>query len=214
MIDSHLRARGIRDAARLTVVIPEPKPLGVAGPEASNRVASILADRDIALDVAKRVTAVEGRIMRFDDDSGVEADVPITVPVHRVPKVVATSGLTDGKPFVAVDHDSIETAHPNVFAVGDVNSIPLGENRGIPKAGVFAAGQGRHVAAVIASRLGAAPDPGGYDGIGHCFLMLGSDLGAQIGGDFYGDAVGLDVPSAEGRRAKDLWEREWARFEV
>jgi sulfide:quinone oxidoreductase len=142
------------------------------------------------------------------------ADVAITVPVHRVPPVVAETGLTGGKPFVPVDPATLETSVADVFAVGDVNTIPLGENRGIPKAGVFAAGQGRHVARVIAARLGAGPDPGGYDGVGHCFLMLGEDLGAQIGGDFYGDDIGLDEPSAAGRRAKDEWEAAWARFEV
>lgn len=214
MIDSSLRQRGIRERSALTVVIPEPKPLGVAGAEASDRVTSILADRGITLGVGKRVATVAGKTMRFDDGSEVEADVPITVPVHRVPEVVSVSGLTGGKPFVPVDHDTLETVQPNVFAIGDVNTIPLGDNRGIPKAGVFAAGQGRHVAAVIASRLGTRPDPGGYDGIGHCFLMLGDDLGARVGGDFYAADVGLEVPSAAGRLAKDDWEKAWARFEV
>ena len=214
MIDSYLRRRGIREDSDLTVVIPEPMPLGVAGPAASDRVTSVLTDRGITLGVGKRVDAVDGRTMRFDDGSAVDADIPITVPVHRVPNVVSTSGLSGDKPFVPVDHDTLETARPNIFAIGDVNTIPLGDKRGIPKAGVFAAGQGRHVAALIAFRLGTAPDPGGYDGVGHCFLMLGTDLGARVGGDFYGADVGLEVPSAAGRLAKDEWEEAWARFEV
>ncbi len=54
----------------------------------------------------------------------------------------AESGLAvDG--WIPVDPLTLETAHPGVYAVGDVTSV------GTPKAGVFAEGQ----AAVAAARI-------------------------------------------------------------
>ena len=57
-------------------------------------------------------------------------DLFLGVPVHRVPAVVAESGMcVDG--WIPVDPLTLETAYPDVYAVGDVTSV------GTPKAGVF-----------------------------------------------------------------------------
>jgi sulfide:quinone oxidoreductase len=216
MIDAHLRARGSRENADITVAIPEPKPLAVAGEDAARRIGGLLADRDITLLTGRHVSRVEESEVVFDDGTQLTADVAITVPVHRVPAVVAASGITEGAPFVPVDRNTLETGVPGVFAIGDINTIPVGE-KAIPKAGVFAAGQGRHVAAVIAHRLGVGGDPGSYDGVGACFLMLGPDTGAELGGNFFapgGPDVALGEASAEGRRAKTAFEEAWSDFSL
>jgi sulfide:quinone oxidoreductase len=176
-----------------------------------------LADAGIELMTNRRATAVESDSITFDDGTRLPADVPITIPIHRLQPVVRDSGLAAGAPFIRVDRHTLETGVAGVFAIGDTNAIPLGEKAGIPKAGVFAAGQGRHVARVIAHREGIGEDPGTYDGVGHCFLMFGRHSGAEVGGDFYaegGPDVGLGEASPEGRTAKSDWERAWARFEV
>lgn len=217
MIDWALRSRGIRGAAEITVVIPEPKPLGVAGPEASETVTAALSERDIELVTGKRVVTVDGDRVILDDGEERSADIAITVPVHRVPPVVAEAGLTDGKPWVPVDPDSLLTAVPDVYAVGDVNAIPIGPDRGVPKAGVFASGQGRHVAERISAAIQDKPPPDPYDGDGYCFLSFGAELGARVGGRFLapdGPVVGLETPSAEGHRSKAEWVASWQRFEV
>lgn len=217
MIDGFLRRRSIRAESAITVAIPEPQPLGVAGPAAIARIRGILHDAGIQLRTGATLTEVADRSMVFADGTVLRADLAITIPVHRLQPTVDATGLAEGKPFLPVDRSTLETSAPNVFAVGDTNGIPIGEKAGIPKAGVFAAGQGRHVAAVIAARVGDGPDPGSYDGHGHCFLMFGSDSGSRVGGDFFapdGPDVALDEPSSAGRRAKDEWEAAWARFEV
>ena len=217
MIDGFLRRRGLRPDSSITVAIPEPQPLGVAGPAATARMRGILEDANITLHTATTLRSVAGGSMVFEDGTVLQADVPITIPVHRLQPSVDATGLAGGKPFLPVDRSTLETSAPNVFAVGDTNGIPIGEKAGIPKAGVFAAGQGHHAAAVIAARVGDAPDPGPYDGRGHCFLMFGSESGSTVGGDFFaanGPDVALDEPSAAGRRAKDEWEAAWARFEI
>lgn len=217
MIDEFLRSRGIRDGSEMTVAIPEAEPLGVAGVEASTRIRALLDGVGIRLETGRIVTGVEGRLVRFDDGTAFVADVPVVVPAHRLPPVVAAIGLARGAPFVRVDRHTLETGVESVFAIGDVNTIPVGERAGIPKAGVFASGQGRHAARVIAHRMGVASDPGPYDGVGHCFLMFGRDRGASVGGSFYADGgpdVRLGESSEEGRWAKNAWEESWARFEI
>ncbi len=82
-----------------------------------------------------------------------------------MPAVVVDAGLAGDKPWVPVDRATLETANPDVFAVGDVNVIPVGE-AAVPKAGVFAAGEGRTVARVIASRVLGTRPPDPYDGVG------------------------------------------------
>jgi sulfide:quinone oxidoreductase len=216
MIDTHLRERGIRKRADLTVAIPEPRPLSVAGPEASRRMEAMLEERGVTLLTDRHVSRVDGTALVFDDASRVAADVPITIPVHRLPRVVADSGVAHGNPFVPVDRATLETSVPGVFAIGDVNRIPVGQ-KAVPKAGVFASAQGRHAAGVVAHRLNAAADPGSYDGVGNCFLMLGAGVGAELGGDFFADggpAVSLGDPSPEGRMAKSAFEAAWAHFEI
>src|SRR5205085_834314 len=73
-------------------------------------------------------------VATFADGSEMPYDLFLGVPVHRVPTVVAESGMTvDG--WIPVDPLTLETSYPGVFAVGDVTSV------GTPKAGVFAEGQ-------------------------------------------------------------------------
>lgn len=217
MIDEFLTRRGVRERCKIRVAIPEPAPLGVAGPAVSSRIRGILDKAGIELRTGVQATTVSPNSITFSDGMSIEADVPIMIPVHRLPPVVAATGLANGRAFVPVDRETLQTELEGVYAIGDVNGIPVGENAAIPKAGVFAAAQGRHVAAVIAARLGVSPDPGPYDGVGNCFLMLGHESGAQIGGDFFaagGPDVVLDEPSPAGRQAKDDWETAWARFEI
>ena len=80
-------------------------------------------------------------------------DLFLGVPVHRVPEVVAASGMTvDG--WIPVDPLTLETSFPGVYAVGDVTSV------GTPKAGVFAEGQAGVVAdAIIAQARGGDAAP-------------------------------------------------------
>ena len=216
MIDAHLRDRGIREQTELTVAIPEPRPLAVAGPAASDRIEALLEERGVGLLTGRHVSLVDSTTVEFSDGTRVSADVPITIPVHQLPSVVADSGIANDSPFVPVDRATLETSTPGVFAIGDVNTIPVGP-KAVPKAGVFATAQGRHAASVVAHRLGTTTDLGDYEAVGNCFLMLGAGIGAELGGNFFaegGPAVRLGEPSAEGRLAKTEFERAWARFEM
>jgi sulfide:quinone oxidoreductase len=108
----------------------------------------------------------------FADDSEMPYDLFLGVPVHRVPEVVAASGMTvDG--WVPVDPLTLETSFPDVYAVGDVTSV------GTPKAGVFAEGQAGVVADAIIARTQGG-DASQYDGRGICYLEFGGDKVAKV----------------------------------
>ena len=219
VIDSAFKKKGIRRDTEIHVFIPEPTPVAVAGSAASQRVRSDLARKGIELHVAAGVREVAGggRSASFADGSSIDADVIATIPVHRLPAVVGESGLAGGKPWVPVDRHTLETGESDIFAVGDVNTIPIGEDRAVPKAGVFASGQGEVVGQLIASRINGSEQPPPYDGVGKCFMAYSGSQSAMLGGTFLaegGPKVGLEPPTAAGMRRKERFELDWRRFRI
>jgi sulfide:quinone oxidoreductase len=215
----YFRRQGIRPESEISVSIPEPAPLAVAGPAASQQLREDLDRRGIELKTGAGVKSVsrDGTEAELADGSALRADVIVTVPVHRVPAVVAESGLTDGKPWVPVDTTTLETSAPDVFAIGDVNVVPFAEGRTLPKAGVFAAGQGENVAQQIAARILGTEPPRPYDGSGECYLAYSRTQSAMVGGTFLGDTgpqVALKPPTVSGMRSKERFERDWRRFRI
>ena len=212
------RIKGIRKDIEISVYIPEPGPLGVAGKEASMRVRNALERRGIELVTAAGVTEVapDGREASFADGSSTSASIFATIPVHKLPDVVAASGIADGKPWVPVNAATLETSTSNVFAVGDVNVIPSGDFA-IPKAGAFAAGQGSKVGEIIASRINGTSTPEPYDGVGYCFLAYSGGRSATVGGEFLaagGPDTFLSEPTVSGMKSKERFERDWRNFKT
>ena len=173
MMHDYLVGRGLRDASEISLVMPLGAPIPPS-PAASEALLRAFAERGInwyperlvrRLDPDRRVAVLaSGEEMPFDLFLG--------VPVHRVPEVVAESGMcVDG--WIPVDPLTLETAYPDVYAVGDVTSV------GTPKAGVFSERQ----ASVVADQLLARHDrgPGSvYDGKGICYIEFGHDLVARV----------------------------------
>jgi sulfide:quinone oxidoreductase len=212
------RRKRIRKDLEISIYIPEPGPLGVAGKEASMRIRNDLDQRGIELVTSAGVTEVSlnGREASFADGSTTTADIIATVPVHKMPDVVANSGVANGKPWVPVTQGTLETSVANVFAIGDVNVVPSGDFA-IPKAGVFAAGQGTKVGEIIASRINDSGDPEPYDGLGYCFLAYSGGRSATVGGEFLaegGPKTVLTEPTVSGMKSKERFERDWRSFKI
>ena len=115
-----------------------------------------------------------------------------------------------------MDRATLETSTANVFAIGDVNVVPSGDFA-IPKAGVFAAGQGTKVGEVIASRVNDSNAPEPYDGVGFCFMAYSGGRAATVGGEFLADGgpdTVLTDPSVAGNRSKERFERDWRSFKI
>ena len=80
------------------------------GKEASTRVRNALGQRGIELITKAGVIEVSpnGREASFGDGSSTLADVISTIPVHKIPDVVADSGISKGKPWVPVNSKTLE----------------------------------------------------------------------------------------------------------
>jgi len=79
--------------------------------------------------------------------------------------------------WIPVDTKTLKTRFDNVYAVGDVNSV------GTPKAGVFAEGAARTVAAeIIASVKGG--EAAAYRGIGSCYVEFGAERVGRVDVEF------------------------------
>ena len=131
----------------------------------------------------------------LSDGEQLPYDLFLGVPVHRVPAVVAESGMcVDG--WVPVDPLTLETRFPGVYAVGDVTSV------GTPKAGVFAEGQAAVVADADPRVAGAGDADARTTAAGICYLEAGGgevgkvDVTFRSGERPVGDLVGPSVELA------------------
>jgi sulfide:quinone oxidoreductase len=173
-------------------------PMGVPippSPAASEALLTAFAERGIDWHPGRLVRGLDParKVALLADGDELAYDLFLGVPVHRAPSVVLDSGMAvDG--WIPVDPLTLETAFPDVYAVGDVTSV------GTPKAGVFAEGQALVVAAAIAARLRGAVSSTTYDGRGLCYLEFGRDAVAKVDVTFHsGEAPfgSLDGPSPE-----------------
>jgi len=148
MLHDYLVERGLRDASQISLVMPLGTPIPPS-PAASEALLAAFAERGISWHPERLVRGLDPRrrIAILADGEEMPFDLFLGVPVHRVPAVVAESGMcVDG--WIPVDPLTLETAYPDVYAVGDVTSV------GTPKAGVFSERQASVVAAQLIARHG------------------------------------------------------------
>lgn len=219
LVEASMRRRGIREQCHISLFTPEPRPMGAAGPAIGDALEAMMSERGIDYFREHVATSVEpaAQTIQFGERS-VPYDLLIGVPPHRPPSVVADAGLVGAAGYVPVhpqtleilsDPDTLETRHPNVYAIGDVTAVRLLNSMLLPKAGVFAEGEARIVATAIAADILGEPAPRGFDGKGMCYVEIGDGMAAFGSGDFYaypGPRVRLDEPSAASRRAKEEYE--------
>ncbi len=145
-----------------------------------------------ALDPARRVAS-------FRDGGEIAYDLFLGVPKHCAPDVVAAAGLSEAG-SVPVDTATLETRWPGVYAIGDV------ANQGTPKAGVFAEGAARAVAASLIAQIRGADPAGVHEGRGSCFIEFGADRIGRVDVDFLSGPAPTGTfraPSPELRAEKD-----------
>ena len=71
-----------------------------------------------------------------------------------------------------------------VVPAGDAAYYAARPTIGVPKAGVFAEGAARVVAASLIARLRGGDQPGAYDGLGSCYVEFGAGLVGRVDVDF------------------------------
>jgi sulfide:quinone oxidoreductase len=179
LLHDHLLARGVRGDCEISFVIPLPSPVPPS-PDTSRALVGAFAERGIEFIPDRRVSSLDGerRVAVLDDGSEMPYDLFLGVPKHRAPEVVVASGMTDGV-YVPVNPRTLQTRFPGVYAIGDVAQV------GVPKAGVFAEGAARVVAASLIADVERGEQPAGYDGRGSCYVEFGSGRVGRVDVDFF-----------------------------
>jgi sulfide:quinone oxidoreductase len=183
LIDSMLRKRGVRNSVQIDFYSPAPITLPAAGPEVSKQILELVNSEKINFHNSSKIKSVEQNKLIFEN-SEADFDLLLAVPPHIAPKIVYDSKLAKEPGFIPIDRDC-KTPFENIFAVGDVTSLPVGENMAVPKAGVFAEGEGITVAKNIISKIQSKESSALFDGKGGCFIESGRDTASLIEVDMF-----------------------------
>ena len=208
LLKDHFEARGVE--AAIEVSTPKPMSLPALGEVGCSVIEGRLSERGVGFFPSHRALKVEEGVVQYATARR-PFDLLLGVPPHRAPAVVRQSGLTQAGNWVPVDKRTLETAFPDVYAIGDVNVITLANGNPHPKAGIFAERQGEVVAARIAARFQGETPTAQYDGRGHCFLELGQGEAMLVEGEFLAEPAPkarLTEPSPAYLEQKRQFERE------
>jgi sulfide:quinone oxidoreductase len=194
LLHEELTRRGVRDACRISFVMPLGRPVPPS-PETSAALEAEFAARDIELLCGRGIQSLDPdrNITRLDDGSEIAFDLFLGVPKHRAPDVVIASGMTEGG-YIPVDSATLETRFPKVYAFGDVATA------GVPKAGVFAEGAARVVAQRLIAELRGEESSVRHLGQGTCYIEFGEGRIGSVDIDFLSgpEKTGtFNAPSAE-----------------
>ncbi len=200
LLHDELTRRGVRDACRISFVMPLGTPVPPS-PETSAALEAEFAARDIALLCGRRIQSLDParKVAVLDDGEELPYDLFLGVPKHRAPDVVIASGMTEDG-YIPVEPATLQTRFPGVFAVGDVATA------GVPKAGVFAEGAARVVAQTIVAELRGGESPERHLGRGTCYIEFGQGRIGSVDIDFLSgpEKTGtFNAPSAEQMALKE-----------
>ena len=179
LLHDYLTERGRRSATEICLVMPFGTPVPPS-PDTSQALLTAFAERGIRFVKDNLVRSLDpGRkVAVLQDGTEMPYALFLGVPVHRVPKVVAESGLAAPDGWIPVDKKTLATSFPGVYAVGDVNGV------GTPKAGVFAEGAAQVVAKALITEIRGGAPPAAYDGAGSCYVEFGHDLVGRVDVNF------------------------------
>jgi sulfide:quinone oxidoreductase len=178
LLHDYLTTRGVRAACSISLVMPFGVPIPPS-PDTSRALLAAFAERDITFVPNRLVRALDParRVAVLDDGSELPYDLFLGVPKHRVPEVVAASGMTENG-WIPVNPQTLKTRFPGVYAIGDVTSV------GTPKAGVFSEGAARVVATALIAEFQGGQPPAAYAGAGSCYVEFGADRVGRVDVDF------------------------------
>ena len=178
MLHDSLVRRGVRDQCTITLVLPFMTPVPPS-PDTSAALVGAFAERDIAFVPSTKVKAVDhdARQARVR-----ERRRPAVRPLPRRAEAPRTAGRAGERPGGRrIDPGRLRHPRdpvPGVYAIGDVAT------QGTPKAGVFAEGAARALAATLIGQIRGTGDAGTHTGTGSCYIEFGGDRIGRVDVDF------------------------------
>lgn len=209
IINSMLKKQGVRDSIQVDFYSPAPITMPAAGPEVSSKILKILEENNIRFHGLCKTIKVEKNKIKFEN-SEESFDLLIAVPPHKAPNVVIEAGFSREGQFINVNRDC-KTAIDKIYAIGDVNTMKVSETMVVPKAGIFAEGQGITVARNIISQIQKEKESEIFDGKGGCFVELGGDTAGYVEVDMFAKPNPITLlrdPAHEHMKEKEKFEKE------
>ena len=217
LIADFFRKRRMRDKVDIHLFTPEPAPMPVAGPQLGEAVRQMLETKGVTFHPSHKLARYdfESRDLLFEGKEPFQCDLLVTIPPHRSPSVVRQSGLVNEAGWIPVNYATLETKHPNVYAIGDITTIPLpGRWKPdvplmLPKAGVFAHAEAQIVARRIAQEIAGTHEKPEFCADGYCMLEAGEDLAGFAFGNFFAEPA----PQVKLRKIGKTWHLGKVLFE-
>ncbi|QLH09824.1 NAD(P)/FAD-dependent oxidoreductase [Candidatus Nitrosotenuis sp. DW1] len=209
IISSMLQEIGTRKNISIDFYSLGPITLPAAGPEVSKQLLDILESENIKFHGSHKIMSVEQNTLKFEDQSTANFDLLIAVPPHKAPQIIYDAGLAQEGTFIPVKRDC-KTQFDKVYAIGDVTNMMATEKIAVPKAGIFAEGQGIAVAQDIISQIRKEKANSIFEGKGGCFVEMGTTAG-YIYVDMFAEPnpiTRLDKPATEHMVEKEQFEKE------
>lgn len=189
LIANFIRNKGLSNKTEISLYVPEPGPMGVAGKELSGSVRQLVESKEIKYFPEHQLTAATDKTLTFSNGKTTEYDLLGYTPKHECPAVIKETALVGKSGWIEVDRNTMETNFANVYAIGDITFIPLELGKPLPKAGVFTHYQAETVAHNIAQKIKGKTADKTFNGEGQCFLELGGGKAGYAGGNFYGSPL-------------------------
>jgi len=209
LVDSMLRNSGTRNSIQIHFYSPAPITLPAAGPEVSQQILELINSEKIVFHNLCKTVSVEKNKLVFENNHA-NFDLLLAVPPHVAPEIIYDSGLAKEGGFIPISRDC-KTPFENVYAIGDVTSLPVGEKMAVPKAGIFAEGEGLTVAQNIIAKINSEEDSILFDGKGGCFIESGRDTASLIEVDMFSESkpkTGITKSTKEHLDEKIQFEKE------
>lgn len=220
LLADSFRRRGLGPDVEVHLYTPESQPLPVAGPQLGEAVRQLLETKKIGFHPLHKLTAVkpDSHQLLFDGKEPAEYDLLVAIPPHRGPALIKAAGLANEAGWIPVDQATLLTKHGNIYAIGDVTSIPIpGRWKAdvpliLPKAGVFAHGQALVVAERICAEITGRQPAAVFCADGYCMLEAGEDLAGFAYGNFFAEPspeIRLQKVGKAWHIGKILFEQWW-----
>ena len=175
LADWFFHEQGIRD--RVELIYATPLSGAFTKPIAAKYLGDILEQKGVKVvpDFMVEHVDPDARKLVHYDESEVEYDLLVTVPLNMGDEIAARSGLGDELNFVPVDkHTFLSPAHPNIFVLGDAAAVPTSKAGSVAHFAVdcFAENFLRYI-----DGLEMLPT---FDGHANCFIESGFGKGLLI----------------------------------
>ncbi len=184
-LHDYFEKKGTRADIAIKVLAPGPIPIPISK-ETSASIMKLLAKHDIEFLPKHKVTELDliKKQALIDGLAPMDYDLFMGVPIHRPPKVILDS-VFGKEGWIKVDRHNLRTEFENVYAIGDVTRIPVGDFA-VPKTGAFAEDAGRAVVADLLNRIKGENNEVKFQAAGACYFEMESGKVAKIDANFLG----------------------------